>query len=155
MSVLRSLQDSWFTDWLLGSDSIWTYPLVLTLHTVGLAILVGASTIVFLRVLGVGAAIPLHRFQVLYRFVWAGFAVNLVTGLLLFVTQAADRAVDPMFGLKLGSIALALSLAVVVRRRVIDPPEGAVPDRRLVGWFSASGLALWIVAIVAGRLVAY
>ena len=46
MSFFRSLQDSAFTDWFLGSDSIWTYPMVLTLHTVGMAMLVGASIVV-------------------------------------------------------------------------------------------------------------
>ena len=42
MGFFRSLQDSALTDWFLGSESIWTYPTVLTLHTIGMAILVGA-----------------------------------------------------------------------------------------------------------------
>jgi len=53
MAFFKSLQDSDFTNWFLGSDSIWTYPTVLTLHTVGMAMLVGASIIVHLRVLQV------------------------------------------------------------------------------------------------------
>lgn len=155
MSVFRALQASPFTDWLLGSDSIWTYPLVLTLHTAGLAVLVGASIVIHLRVLNVGAAIPLRRFRVLFPFVWAGFVINLITGLMLFATQAADRIQDPVFGLKLGSIALALWTGVVLRRRVIDAPDGAVPNPRHVRWLAAGGLALWTVAIVTGRLMAY
>jgi len=155
VTFFQSLQDSPFTDWLLGSDSIWTYPLVLTLHTVGLAVLVGASVVIHLRLLGVGSAIPLDRFRVLYRFIWAGFFVNLVTGLMLFVTQAADRIVDPIFGLKLGSIALALWVGVLVRRRVIDARDGAVAERPRGRWLAVSGLALWTVAIVTGRLMAY
>ena len=59
MSFFRALQDSAFTDWFLGSDSIWAYPTVLTLHTVGMAMLVGASIVVHLRVWQVGAAIPI------------------------------------------------------------------------------------------------
>jgi hypothetical protein len=155
VSVFRALQQSPFTDWLLGSDSIWTYPLVLTLHTAGLAVLVGASILIHLRLLNVGAAIPLYRFRVLFRYVWAGFAINLVTGLMLFATQAADRISDPVFGLKLGSIGLALWAGVVLRRRVIDARDGAVLDPRHVRWLAAGGLALWAVAIVTGRLMAY
>lgn len=155
MNALRALQQSWFTDWLLGTDSIWTYPLVLTLHTAGLAVLVGASTLVHLRLLGVGAAIPLGRFRALYRFIWAGFVVNLVTGLMLFATQAADRIVDPVFAVKLGSIALALLVGIVVRRWAIEPPETVAADRRRARWLAAGGLALWTVAIVTGRLMAY
>ena len=155
MSVFRALQDSPFTDWLLGSDSIWTYPLVLTLHTAGLAVLVGASILIHLRLLDVGAAIPQHRLRVLYRFVWAGFIVNLVTGLMLFATQAADRIADPVFAVKLGSIALALSAGVVARRRIIEAPDDAPLNPRAVRWIAAGGLALWAVAIVTGRLMAY
>ena len=155
MSVFRALQQSPFTDWLLGSDSIWTYPLVLVLHTAGLAVLVGASLLIHLRALNVGAAIPLDRFRVVFRFVWAGFMVNLVTGLMLFATQAADRIQDPVFGLKLGSIGLALWTGIILRRRVFDAPDEASSNPRLVRLVAAGGLALWAVAIVTGRLMAY
>jgi hypothetical protein len=36
------------------SDSVWAYPTVLMLHTVGLGWLVGLNTVVNLRLLGVG-----------------------------------------------------------------------------------------------------
>ena len=68
MAFFRSLQNSAFTEWLLGSDSIWTYPTVLTLHTAGMAILVGASFVIHLRVQQVAEAIPLRRLLPLYQF---------------------------------------------------------------------------------------
>src|SRR5437868_7734566 len=108
MSFFRSLQNSAFTDWFLGSASIWTYPTVLTLHTVGMAMLVGASVAVALRLLNVGTGVPLARLLPLYRIIWIGFGINLVSGLILFVTEAADRAKDPVFFIKLASIGAAL-----------------------------------------------
>jgi hypothetical protein len=63
VSFFRSLQDSAFTDWFLGSESIWTYPTVLTLHTIGMAILVGASFVVHWRILQVANGIPLQRLR--------------------------------------------------------------------------------------------
>ena len=155
MAFFRSLQNSAFTEWFLGSDSIWTYPTVLTLHTAGMAILVGASFVVHLRVLQVAGDIPLRRLLPLYRFIWIGFAINLLSGLVLFVTEAADRIVDPVFYVKMASIVAALCLAVVVKRRAIDR-EGA-PDvsTTLSRSMAAAALALWTVAIVAGRLMAY
>ena len=155
MSVFQRLQDSAFTDWFLGSPSIWAYPMVLTLHTVGMAILVGASFVINLRVLQVSGLIPLHRLRPLYRLIWIGFTINLVSGLILFITQAADRVVDPVFGVKMASIAVALALGVVVKRRSIDPtgaPQVAtVPTRSM----AAVSLGMWAIAIVAGRLMAY
>ena len=155
MGVFRSLQDSAFTDWLLGSESIWTYPTVLTLHTMGMAILVGASFVVNLRVLQVAGDIPLRRLRPLYRFIWIGFAINLATGLVLFVTQAADRIGDPVFYLKLASIAAALWFTARVKRRVIDPDEARPAEIRRGRWFAVASIGLWVVAIVSGRLMAY
>ena len=155
MAFFRGLQDSTFTEWFLGSASIWTYPTVLTLHTIGMAILVGASFVVNLRVLQVAGEIPLQRLAPLYRFIWAGFVINLVSGLVLFVTQAADRVQDPVFYVKLGSIALALWFGVLVKRASIDAadaPQVTPPRSRRL---AAAGLGLWAIAIVAGRLMAY
>ena len=155
MAFFRGLQDSAFTDWFLGSPSIWAYPTVLTLHTVGMAILVGASFVVNLRILQIGSAIPPHRLRPLYRFVWIGFAVNLLSGVVLFVTQAADRVADPVFGVKMASIALALGFGLWVKRRAIDPPDAPHMTDARSRALAAAALGLWTVAIVAGRLMAY
>ena len=155
MGFFARLQNSAFTEWFLGSPSIWAYPTVLTLHTVGMAILVGASFVVNLRVLQVSGLIPLHRLQPLYRIIWIGFAINLASGLVLFLTEAADRVVDPVFYVKMTSIAVALALGAVVKRRAIDP-AGAPPVASLqTRSFAAASLGMWTVAIVAGRLMAY
>ena len=155
MALFHHLQDSAFTEWFLGSPSIWAYPTVLTLHTVGMAILVGASFVINLRVLQVSAAIPLRRLQPLYRFIWIGFAINLLSGLVLFVTEAADRVVDPVFYVKMGSIALALSLGAVLKRRTVDRPDAPQVATVLSRSLAVLSLSLWTIAIVAGRLMAY
>ena len=43
MEWLMALQGSMCTTWVRESNSIWAYPTVLTLHTVGFGILVGAN----------------------------------------------------------------------------------------------------------------
>jgi hypothetical protein len=155
MAFFHRLQDSAFTEWFLGSPSIWAYPTVLTLHTVGMAILVGASFVINLRVLQVSGLIPLHRLQPLYRFVWIGFTINLVSGVILFITEAADRVVDPVFGIKMTSIAVALALGLVVKRRAIDRMDALQAATVQTRSLAAAALAMWTVAIVAGRLMAY
>jgi hypothetical protein len=59
MEFLSSLEGSAFGTWLRESGSIWAYPAVLTLHTMGLGVLVGASTVLDLRLLGWAPRIPL------------------------------------------------------------------------------------------------
>jgi hypothetical protein len=155
MSFFESLQNSAFTDWLLGSESIWAYPTVLTLHTVGLAVLVGASTVLQLRLLGVGTSVPLDRLRMLYTLIWLAFAVNLASGVALFVTQAADRVLQPLFYIKLASIGVALWLGQDAKRALFDQPpaDGYVPVVRRQK--AVVVLGLWTAAIVSGRLMAY
>jgi hypothetical protein len=67
---------------------------------------------------------------------------------------------DPIFYVKIGSIALALWIDLACRRWLVDDPVGAStlavgargPAARTL---AVSGLALWTMAIVAGRLMAY
>lgn len=155
MAFFESLQNSAFTDWLLGSESIWAYPTVLTLHTAGLAALVGASAVLQLRILGVGAGVPLERLRVLYAVVWPAFAVNLASGLVLFVTQAADRVLQPLFYVKLASIGVALWLGQRAKRTVFDNPTSGAVVAQAAGAQAAVVLGLWATAIVAGRMMAY
>ena len=154
MWFFQRLQDSEFTNWFLGSDSIWTYPTVLTLHTVGMAMLVGASIVVHLRVLQVAPGFPLDRLSGLYRIAWVGFLINLISGVVLFITEAADRVADPVFYVKLGSIGVALWLGVLIKRWLIDRP-GPTTKLRAAQFLSLTAIGLWIVAIVAGRVMAY
>jgi hypothetical protein len=155
VAFFESLQNSAFTDWFLGSESIWTYATVLTLHTIGLAILVAASVVIHLRVLDVGSTVPMARLTPLYRFIWVGFGINLVSGLVLFVTQAADRITDPVFALKMASIGVAMWIGVAVRRRALDRADGSTPRKALNKALSVAALGLWTTAIVTGRLMAY
>jgi len=154
MAFLRSLQNSAFTNWFLGSDSIWTYPTVLTLHTVGMAMLVGASVVVALRLLNVGTGVPLARLLPLYRIIWTGFGINLGSGLVLFITEAADRATDPVFFIKLASIGAALWVGILMKRR-LRATEDVASGANFGRGMAAASLSLWTVAIVAGRLMAY
>lgn len=151
MPLFRQLQDSAFSAWVLGADTIWSYPTVLTLHTIGLAILIGAVSVIDLRLLGVGREVPLPIIGRLYRFVWIGFVINLASGLVLFVTQAADRGTQTVFLIKLGFIVIAFTLALALRRHLRSNTEVPLNARAM----ASLSLACWVAAIVTGRLMAY
>jgi hypothetical protein len=152
--MLRALQDSAFAMWVVGSDSLWAYPTVLTLHTVGLAVIVGAAFVIDLRSLGVGPDIPFRQMRTALRFFWAGFAVNLASGLVLFATAAVEKARQPVFYVKLTLIAVAIVVTSRLAARLRANAEGtlAVALPRSMAILS---LVLWAGAIVAGRLMAY
>ena len=153
----RWLEGSALGVWTRESPSIWAYPTVLTLHTVGLGVLVGANAVIDFRLLGLAPRLPMPSLDPLYRFMWAGLAVNAVTGVMLFASDATAKSRQPVFYIKLTLIALALVITAAIRRTVARAPAlrdadvRQEPGRRL----AALSLLLWAGAIAAGRLMAY
>jgi hypothetical protein len=141
--------------WLRESPSLWGFPFVLILHTVGLAFLVGASVAVNVRVLGLARGVPFGALSRYFTVMWIGFWVNAASGVLLLMAYPTKALTNPLFYVKLSFIALALGLVRKIRNRL--PSTLAVreePDYRLqrLAW---ACLSCWVVSIAAGRFLAY
>lgn len=154
--ILASIEQSGFSTWLRESGSIWAYPTVLTLHTIGLGVLVGGHWVISLRLLGQGRDVPLAIFAGLFKYMWAGFWINLLTGVLLLGADATTKATQAVFFIKMGFVIVGVVLVAVMRRTVYPgglPITDTVPAAgRRLAW---SSIAVWCAAIVAGRLMAY
>jgi len=149
--LFTSIEGSTLAAWVRESPSIWAYATILTLHTVGLAIVVGANVVVDLRLLGWATGIPTETLRALFPIMWAGFAVNLASGLLLLIADATTKSGQRVFWVKLTCIMLALLVARTVAKR-IRQQDGVPANLRALAVLS---LLLWAGAIVAGRLMAY
>ena len=153
--MLESMSHSAFSDWLMQSNSIWAYPTVLTLHTFGMMVLVGCAWVIDLRILGFGRAIPLKSVGTLFTVTWWAFALNAVTGTMLFIGDASKRGHDPYFGLKMVLIAGGVATVVLIRRAIYadgNTPESVPSSARTLALIS---LLVWGGAITTGRLLAY
>jgi hypothetical protein len=148
--LLASIEGSALAVWTRESPSIWAYSTILTLHTFGLAIVVGANAVVDFRLLGVSPRIPLRALRALFPIMWWAFALNFLTGVLLFMSDATHKASQGVFWVKLGLIVLAVLVTLPVRRGLDH--EESTPRLRTLAMLS---LILWTAAIVAGRLLAY
>lgn len=143
--------------WINESETVFGYSGVLFLHTLGLAMAVGASVVVDLRVLGIASRISFTALLPVFRFMWIGFIVNALSGALLFAADAPRKAANPLFEFKLVLIAVGIALMAMMERSVLKSETGAAltgAERRLSRLAIAS-LLIWMAAIVAGRLVAY
>lgn len=149
------LEQSALPTWVRESGSVWGYPTVLTLHTLGLGVLVGASAVVDLRVLGFARQFPIASLPSLTPAIVSGLIVNALTGLLLFAADASTKAAQPVFYLKLGCIALALVTTVRLMRMVRQSPDDEALARAGARRWAGASLGLWAAAITAGRLMAY
>src|SRR5262245_50846417 len=108
MDVAAWLEGSALGVWTRESPSIWAYPTILTLHTIGLGIVAGANAVVDFRLLDFAPRLPIDTLSSLYPFMWAGLAVNVVTGVMLFVAEATTKSTQLVFYIKLALVALAL-----------------------------------------------
>ena len=151
----------WIEAWPLGiwmreEPSLWAFPFVLILHTVGLAFLVGANIAIDLRALGGVTDVPLISMHRYYRAMWAGFWVNAFSGVLLLIAYPTKALTNPVFYLKLVLIAAGIVLASVIRGHMMRGEAGAgVAVSARLRTIAAVSLAVWGLSITAGRLLAY
>jgi hypothetical protein len=155
MELLQALESSAFSTWLRESPSIWAYPTVLTLHTVGLGVLVGANWMVDLRVLGFARAIPASVLSRAFPMMWAGFWLNAVTGALLFAGDPTTKGTTAVFMWKLAMVAVGVVLMIVLKRKLYGRDLEADTAGPGVKVIAVTSLVLWIAAIGAGRWMAY
>jgi hypothetical protein len=160
-----SLQDlaQAIQDWPLAQSiaaSSWAFPTFESIHVIAITTVVGSVAVMDLRLLGwasTGAPVTEISEDTL-RWTWGAFAVAIVTGLLMFISKAANYAANPYFLSKLALIALAgANMALFHRftwRGVAGWDRGvAVPDAgRLAGGVS---LLLWIVVVFLARAVGF
>jgi hypothetical protein len=156
MSILASIEQSGFSVWVRESNSLLAYPLVLFLHTVGMGVVAGISGLIALRILGCAREVPLADVRKMYPYMWAGFWLNAVTGIILFLIDGTTKSVDPDFYIKLVFIACAVVLMRKLDKQVFgDPLVGKRPIQMNGKVIAFASIVCWMGAITAGRLLAY
>lgn len=152
-SWLESLS---FSVWLNESSSIWAFPMFLFLHTLGMSIVAGGSAVISLALLGLWPSTPIKPLERLYPVMLAGFVVNLITGISIFMKDATSYGFNADFYVKMVFVISGMVLLTLMRKRVFaDPRLDSAPvsgQAKLLAWAS---LFCWFAAIVAGRLIAY
>ena len=153
--MLASLEQSAFSTWLLGSNSIWAYPTVLTLHTLGMMVLAGAAAMIDLRLLGFGRGIPLRSMGTLFTGIWGGLILNAITGTMLFVADATKRGTSVIFLVKMLLIVVGVITILMIKRDIYRGNAEPVTVSGTAKLLAICSLLAWAAAISAGRLLAY
>jgi hypothetical protein len=155
MDLLIRIEETGFATWVRESPSLWAYPTVLFLHTIGLGFLVGINVAIDLRLLGVARALPLAPMQRLFPYMWAGFWINAISGTALLVADASTKLTNPVFYVKMLFVVLGVVNMAFLRRALVGTDDITVgpslPARRL----AISSLLIWTAATTAGRLMGY
>jgi hypothetical protein len=141
-------------------ESLWLFPAVETLHLLGMAALVATVGAFDLRLLGFamrGARVS-ELARRLFPWAWTAFALQVVTGFLLFSSEATKMVVNPAFRIKLILIGLGGVHAFIFRwiscRDMADwEVESKTPMRAKVAGLVS--IALWVGVIAAGRWIGF
>jgi hypothetical protein len=153
-AALGALESTASSTWLRESPSLLAFPLMLSLHAIGMGLAAGINAAIALRILGVARGVPLGEMRPFLRVMWAGFWMNAASGVALLVAYPTKALTNPDFYLKLTLIALALVTVRALDRRVFRAPQ-ALELPPIVRRLAVASLACWTGAIVAGRLLAY
>ncbi len=153
-SYFNWLQSLSFATWIAESDSLWGFPLVLFLHSLGMGLAAGSAFVVCLRLVGVARQLPVSSLRVLFKIFWGAFFLNLATGSILFASHATITGYVPMYYAKLTLILAGMLLSVPIRTFVDgEASDSLIPTH--IKTFAAVSLLIWVGVITTGRLIAY
>jgi hypothetical protein len=151
--ILETIENSGFSTWVRETPTVLGYSTVLALHTFGMAFLVGLSALIAARVLGIAPKLPLAPLEGFFPLIILGFWVNALTGLVLTGLAVRSFLTNADFYIKLVAIAGALVCLQLLRHFAFRESTGMSPR---AGKIWAGGmLCFWMIAILAGRLLAY
>ena len=131
-------------------SSLWAYPVLLSAHITGLAVIVGIIAMRDFHLLGFINGVTEANFLELKKLAYCGFLVNGISGIMLFSSQASYLSTNLPFLVKLFFIGSGMLLASKIYKK-IDKNTGRTSTKIL----AILSLFSWFGAITAGRLIAY
>ena len=136
--------------------SPWLFPVIATIHLIGLATITGAVLLVDLRLLGLG--IQRQPVAVLARegerWLIRGLVMTVSTGILLFMCFATKYYYLTFFWVKMAALIVVVALTFSVRRRLAFAAERE-PSRSTGKLVAVVSLALWTIVALGGRYIGF
>ena len=116
-------------------ESLWLFPIIETVHIFGIILLVGATSILDLRLMGLTFRDePVSKLAERFLpWAWAGFLIQVVTGLLLFSSEATKMYGNLGFDIK-------MLLILVAGINALRIPLDCLPERGQVGQRSCGAI---------------
>ena len=139
-------------------NSTWGWPVIESLHFLGLCLLIGTVGVFDLRMLGIGKGIDYAELHKLVPFGVAGYLLNVITGKMFLSTAPDQYLFNPAFQTKLffmliAGINMLVFYATTVNQVKNTNGQLALSSRaKIIG---AISLLSWCVIITCGRLITY
>jgi hypothetical protein len=141
-------------------DSVFLFPMIESTHVIGLALVFGTIAIIDLRLLGIAST--QRSFQRMasdiLKWTWAAFALTVLTGSLMFITNASVYYHNAFFRTKMLLLVLTginMLFFELTAGRTIHSWDTASSAPRAGKAVAALSLAMWIGIICMGRLIGF
>jgi hypothetical protein len=136
----------------------WAWPIVESVHFLGLCLLIGCIGSFDLRLLGVGKRIPIAAMHRLIPFGILGFVINIASGLMFVLTEPDQYIYNVSFHFKLLFMTIgglnAGTFYLTSYRHIFGANASLeAPARAKV--IAAISLGAWILVITCGRLITF
>lgn len=147
--------------WASGiKHSAWQFPVIESVHSLAISAMIWPAALLDLRLLGV---VMRRRSvsQVASQFlpwVWTGFSVMILSGAMLFASEAVKCYNSPFFRVKLVLIVLAGLNALVFHKtifRSVGSWDKDAPTPWRAKFAGACSLLVWVGVVAMGRALAY
>jgi len=157
-AILKSLEASGLATEI--RDSLFLFPMIESTHVIGLSLVFGTIAIIDLRLLGIASARRSFRQMAsdILKWTWGAFAVTVLTGSLMFITNASVYYHNLYFRMKMLLLVLTgINMLVfeLTAGRTIHGWDEAPAAPRAGRTVAALSLAMWIGIICMGRLIGF
>jgi hypothetical protein len=154
--IFDYLENTDYAEWV--RESLWGWPVALTVHAFGNGAVIGLTFIITLRLLGFFRTIPYTSLRYLFPIIWFAVVCQVLSGLSLWMTKPAKYVSAGMFDAKftfvcIGAIVLFFFQSTVRREAVSWEAKGVAST----GGVRIAILSsfLWACVLTTGRLTAY
>jgi hypothetical protein len=138
-------------------SSSWLFPVIASIHLMGLALIGGAVLVGDLRLLGIGlsrqpVAVVARDAE---RWLIAGLLIMVPTGILQFMCFATKYYYLKFFWVKMASLFVVLVFTFSVRRKIVATAD-ATPNQPSRSKLAALvSLSLWTTIAIGGRWIGF
>jgi len=116
LQLLESLSQTALILWV--AESNYGYPIVLTLHSIGMALVIGIMLVVDLRVIGLINVLSFNSLRKFFTVAWIGLAINAGSGTLLFLANYSAFLTNTAFITKIILLVIGAALTAVLSRQL-------------------------------------
>ena len=152
---------TWFEATYVGGQMrniFWLFPMMETIHFIGLTIMFGCLLVIDVRIIGFGRFINMNAAMKFIPIAMGAFSINLITGIAFLCADPFRYFPNISFQWKMGLIIIAGLNALWFwfgehkELKLLADGEDA-PFRAKV--IAALSIAIWVAVIIFGRMIPY